>query len=83
MIGFTLRDMRLTNLQFETLFSLRGLDRPVRCSYGNQSHSALQRKGLIVTRFVSRRDYTIAITPAGEAAVVEHMARRTKSTLHE
>jgi hypothetical protein len=74
---------RLTNLQFQTLFSLQD-GHPCRCAYGNQSHSALYRRGLVAIRHTSRREYTLTITPAGLSAVQAELVRksRQKSALH-
>jgi hypothetical protein len=74
---------RLTNTQFQTLFALQD-GHANRCSYGNPSHTALFKRGLVSIRFVSRRDYLLTITPDGIGAVQAEIWRkaRQKSTLH-
>jgi hypothetical protein len=72
----------MTTEQFRTLFCLGA--GPSRCAGGNPSHTALLRKGWISVRWISRREYVIARTPAGEEALARELSRKAKqkSSLH-
>lgn len=73
----------MTTEQFRTLLALGG--GASRCVGGSPSHAALLRKGWVSIRWVSRREYVLNRTPAGEMALAQEMSTkaRQKSRLHE
>lgn len=68
--------MTLTLVQYRTLMALGG--GPSRCSYGDPSHTALFRRGLVSIQHVGRRDYILTRTAAGEAAVAQWIRRKAQ-----